>query len=102
MIRAIKAGDIYPLTVIKTRYGGVYEGGPYAAFSSRYYQIPKDALGSDIPCCGWWARNRHLVGIGASMDEAVSDLTNKLQTVDFPKDQFGQTIYVDPDENNEY
>lgn len=68
----------YPITVIQTRYSGVYEGGKWAAFHCDHDEIPGPATGSDVPCGAWWNANGHLVGVGSDPDEAIGDLRLKI------------------------
>lgn len=42
--------DLYPVTIVKTRYGGLYEGGAWGAFYCDPETVPEDAFGSDIEC----------------------------------------------------
>ena len=65
------------MTIIKTRYGGAYEGGSWAAFNA--YDVPMDATDDDITCCEWWVDHRHEVGVGKSPDLALADLESKLK-----------------------
>lgn len=70
---------MYPVTIIKTRYGGSYEGGQWAAFHLDAGQIPPDAEGDDISCSTWWTENAWHVGVGYSPTEAYTDLCHKTQ-----------------------
>jgi hypothetical protein len=45
----------YPTTIIRTRYSGVYEGGPWAALDCSFDDVPDAADGSDIECARFWA-----------------------------------------------
>jgi hypothetical protein len=69
--------DLYPVTIIQTRYGGIYEGGAWAAFNLHPEQIPDDAVGGDIVCARWWADFGKAVGVGATPDAALADLDAK-------------------------
>ena len=61
----IKNHDPYPVTIIRTRYGGVYEGGRWAALDCSFDDIPPAADGSDIECAEFWAlANAGRYGIG--------------------------------------
>ena len=46
----IAANRLYPVTIVQTRYGGIYEGGAWAAFLSHPEEIPHDAFGGDSVC----------------------------------------------------
>jgi hypothetical protein len=64
------------MTVItETRYTGVYEGGPWAAFDVREPSfVPSDAFGGDPVAVDWWSAPTVLVGVGDSPDEALDYL----------------------------
>lgn len=98
--RQMKQDDIFPLTVIRTRYSGVYEGGRYAAFATQYYDIPQAATGSDIPCSEWWAYNLHLVGIGNEINEAIENLIAKLQPIYSNTNLLGKILYHHVDDDD--
>ena len=70
--------DIYPLTVIKDRYSGVYSGGEYLAFNLDFCDIDIDIICDDSSCMTFWDKFDDIVGKGKSMEEAVSDLRVKL------------------------
>ena len=46
----IAANRLYPVTIVQTRYGGIYEGGAWAALLSHPEEIPPDAFGGDSVC----------------------------------------------------
>ena len=71
--------EIYPLTIVRDRYNGIYSGGMYLAFNLDYYEIPIEISGSDIPCWEWWNNNKdYLVGKGETPTKAINDLLKKL------------------------
>ena len=47
--------DIYPLTVMKDRYSGVYSEGKYLAFNDYFHHLPKNIAGSDGDCLTFWS-----------------------------------------------
>jgi hypothetical protein len=55
---------LYPVTMIRTRYGGIYEGGEWAAFPIRFDDIPPEVDGDDAACATWWADFAYAVGVG--------------------------------------
>jgi hypothetical protein len=79
----------YPVTLIRTRYGGTYEGGRWAAFGCDPEDVPRDAFGNDLVAASWWdfvvrfGRNGFRdasgdevrVAVGATPDEALAALT---------------------------
>jgi hypothetical protein len=68
---------LYPVTIIKTRYGGTYEGGVWAALPLDPEKVPLEATGEDVPCMIWWEKFAEALGVGASPDEALADLEAK-------------------------
>ena len=50
--------EMYPVTIIRTRYGGVYEGGPWAALDCSHDEVPEAAIGDDVACVEFWALAR--------------------------------------------
>lgn len=63
------------IVITETRYGGVYEGGPWAAFSvSDLAAVPGDAFSGDPFASGWWDAPSVPVGVGDSPDEALERL----------------------------
>ena len=70
--------NAYPVTIIATRYGGIYEGGAWAAFPVRAETIPPDAVGDDVTCATWWEVYGTTVGIGATPNAALADLEAKI------------------------
>ena len=70
--------DIYPLTIIKDRYGGVYSGGKYTAWNLDFTDIPKAIDFDDVTCMQFWNNNTMLVGIGKTPDEAEKSLVTKI------------------------
>ena len=74
----------YPLVLFRTRYGGTYEGGEWAALTDE--RIPEDSIGSDPDCADFWgqvwAHNGVLAdprpvayGVGATPGDAIADCT---------------------------
>ena len=47
--------QIYPVTIIRSRYGGVYEGGRWVAFLCSHEEVPEGAIGDDVECAEFWA-----------------------------------------------
>ena len=70
---------IYPLTIIKDRYGGTYSGGEYTAWKLDFDEIPPEAAGDDANCYDFWKKNKTPVGKGDSIREAVLDLYIQLK-----------------------
>ena len=46
--------DIYPLTIMRDRYGGIYSEGEFLAFNDYFHHLPKDIAGNDGACISFW------------------------------------------------
>ena len=74
-----REGDIYPLTIIPARYGGVYEDGEWLALPFEFTDIPEDIIGDDMACSDWFSTNSDVpIGRGDSPKTAVDDLFARL------------------------
>lgn len=83
--------ELYPVVVRESRYGGVYEGGAWFAYSG--YAFPLDAIGDDIACSNFWCSDRALlIGRGDSPNGAVEDLILRHQMYGEKSDE--QTIDI--------
>jgi hypothetical protein len=75
--------ETYPVTIIKARYGGSYEGGKFIAFNEHIdTHIVDDAEGDDITSAMFFdsyskLRNKP-IGKGNTPDEAYHDLQSQL------------------------
>lgn len=65
---------IYPVTIIRVRYGGVYERCEWAAFYCYPYDFPYEAMADDCTCMDWWGEHGNGVGKGSSPSDAVKNL----------------------------
>lgn len=66
--------------VTQTRYGGVYEGGAWAAFAApRELVDGSAAFGDDLACDAWWGKNsdKPWVAVGDTADVARRALAVK-------------------------
>lgn len=70
--------ELYPLTIIKDRYNGVYSGGKYTAWNLEPEKIPKRIFYDDVSCYGFWLRNKVPVGKGNTPLEAIKNLEELL------------------------
>ena len=73
--------EIYPLTIINDRYTGTYSGGIFTAWNMDYYEIPTDPDEDDVTCMLFWAKTDIIVGRGDTPQEAVDDLTRRLEAL---------------------
>lgn len=71
---------MYPVTIIKTRYGGAYEKGEWAAFNLHHDEIPPSATGDDTSCHVFWldAAPNMAVGVGATPAQALKALKKQV------------------------
>lgn len=70
--------DLYPVTIVKARYGGCYEGGVWLAFLMHVEDIPGDASGDDTACSAFFAETTLTIGRGSTPMEALYDLGRRL------------------------
>ena len=92
MIKKIEMEDktkleLYPLTIIKDRYNGVYSGGKWLAFCNDPDEINTDIWGSDTACDFFWWEYKNgninmVIGIGDTISDAVEDLRINLNNYD--------------------
>jgi hypothetical protein len=73
----------FPCAICPTRYGGVYEGGKWAAFGCDPWEVPSEAFGDDIACGVWWAHDKPMVtATGSTPEEAHANLVEELKAVE--------------------
>lgn len=74
--------EIYPLTVIHSRYQGTYEGGVYLAWNRHFYNINPAAMGDDVECATYFgdsdSHDDGPIGVGRTPNAAIADLRKKL------------------------
>lgn len=75
---------LYPVTIVQTRYSGVYEGALWVAFNEYPESLDESASGAfadDVTCGNWWddTRNTDKVGRGDTPQEAYDDLKMKVK-----------------------
>lgn len=71
--------EIYPLTIVRDRYNGVYSGGKYLAWHCEPYEVPDVIFSDDVSCSYYWGNvNPYLVGKGDTPKEALDDLRRKI------------------------
>ena len=75
-------GTVWPCTLAITRYGGVYEGGEWAAFACLPHAVPEKAFGDDITCGEWWANPTVPVAVGPAPQDAYDALRKTLEEGD--------------------
>lgn len=70
--------EIYPLTIVRDRYGGTYSGGEWLAFNKDPYEISDEPFADDVTCMMFWDEKR-MIGVGETREFAITDLKRKLQ-----------------------
>lgn len=70
--------EVFPLTIVFDRYGGIYSNGKYTSWNLYPHQVPKEINSNDITCMCFWDDNKIIVGIGNTPNEANNDLIFKL------------------------
>ncbi len=72
--------DIYPLTIIKDRYTGVYSHGKYTAWNISFEDIPYAIDDEDTECRSFWYSNENAcIGLGDTPEDALEDLIRKIE-----------------------
>jgi hypothetical protein len=66
------------VTIVRSRYGGVYEPGAWIAFACWPDEISPDWNADDVTCAGFFLDRRGEVGGGDTPQEAYEDLVRLL------------------------
>lgn len=72
----------YPVTIVRARYGGIYEPGQWIAFPLLPENLPPEHDADDVTCMTFWEdykRNHQPVGGGDTPDAALEDLRRQLE-----------------------
>jgi hypothetical protein len=85
--------------VTRTRYGGFYEGGRWAAFSilglDGAAAAPSEAFSGDAVASEWWWSGPSVpVGVGDTATEALASLLHKISRPDEPRFPIGCEVNV--------
>ncbi len=70
--------ELYPLTITKDRYNGLYSGGEYTAWNLEPEEIPPQIFYDDVSCYDFWTNNKVPVGKGNTPLEAIKNLEELL------------------------
>jgi hypothetical protein len=70
--------DLWPVTIVRARYRGVYEPGAWLAFPNHPDRLPGGWDAGDVECASFWAERRDDIGGGESPQEAYDDLKRRL------------------------
>ena len=66
------------VTIVRSRYGGIYEPGEWVAFACWPADIPPDWNADDVTCAEFFAARGEEIGGGATPQEAYEDLLRRL------------------------
>jgi hypothetical protein len=66
------------VTILSSRYGGIYEPGRWIAFACWPGEIPPDWNADDMTCAEFFANRRGEIGGGATPEDAYADLLRLL------------------------
>ena len=70
--------SVYPLTVCKDRYNGVYSHGKYTAWNFYPDGVPEEIAEDDISCADFWQTGieeyKYDYGVGNTPEAAIADL----------------------------
>ena len=78
----MKNKEIYPVTIIKDRYDGVYSQGKWTAWPIGIQHIPLAQDDGDSECNIFWDQYDKPVGKGDTPDKAFADLVEVLKSED--------------------
>jgi hypothetical protein len=67
------------VTIVRSRYGGVYEPGVWIAFPQWPVDLPDDWRGGDVVCEEFFRVRRGTIGGGDTPDEALADLARLMR-----------------------
>lgn len=82
--------DYDQCVILRSRYGGTYEGGAWVCFPCRLDQVPDDAFDGDGTCMNFWGRwnrpapkdGQPFIGAGDSPQAAYDDMVRRLAAWD--------------------
>lgn len=86
---------IFPLTIVKDRYMGVYSGGLFTAWNMYSECVPEEIGDDDCTAFDFWNNDSkaYIIGIGKTPDEAVHDLYLKLKRRDKDENNTGKVVF---------
>jgi hypothetical protein len=70
--------ELERVTIVRARYGGLYEPGTWVAFACWPADLSPDWNADDATCAGFFAERADEVGGGDSAQEAYEDLVRRL------------------------
>jgi hypothetical protein len=66
--------EVWPVTIVRARYGGIYEPGVWLAFPSHPDALPIEWDAGDIMASSYYEDHSHEIGGGSTPDEAYDNL----------------------------
>jgi hypothetical protein len=66
------------VTIVRSRYGGIYEPGTWLAFACWPTDLPTDWNADDVSCAAFFAERAEEVGGGDTPQAAYADLHRRL------------------------
>jgi hypothetical protein len=70
--------DLERVTIVRARYGGLYEPGSWVAFACWPAELSPDWNADDATCAGFFAERADEIGGGDSPQAAYEDLQHRL------------------------
>ncbi|MEU4244063.1 hypothetical protein [Actinoplanes sp. NPDC026619] len=70
--------DLQRVTIVKARYGGIYEPGVWIAFACWPTELSPEWNADDVTCAGFFAERAEEVGGGDTPEQAYGDLQQRL------------------------
>lgn len=71
--------NLYPLTIIRDRYTGVYSGGEFTAWNLYPEDVPEGIDADDVGCSSFFNTTKIIYGRGKTPNDAVMDLISRLE-----------------------
>lgn len=72
--------SVYPVTIVRSRYGGCYEGAEWLAYHLYAEDLPDAASGDDTECASFFATTEMPIGRGKDPTSALWDLARRLHS----------------------
>lgn len=74
----MREDDLYPVTIARSRYGGIYEPGAWVAFAAHPEDLPPDWHADDVSCASFFGERAEQIGGGPTPQAAYEDLLRRL------------------------
>ena len=72
------SNDLGRVTIVRSRYGGIYEPGVWILFACWPAELPTDWNADDATCAGFFAERAEEIGGGDTPEAAYEDLQRRL------------------------